>query len=233
MSVDNKNKKKKPQVLETKTETETQPQEKENEVTSAVADSTESINKEVIKILKKGEVKLRHAIIVSDEKLTKTLKEIVKATAEDMEKAGYPVEKICYVIKRLWCPKHLVGERTVEDALDEKYKDPEQSRVAKMGGIHGGRRPRAQQSKPKNSQVLRQQIKDQTKEIDGLKKTIKDLKETQRRNCESMINFWVEISDPKIPDKEIVERIKNNAKPTIDFLKSFKKQLDLDLGLEQ
>jgi hypothetical protein len=38
-------------------------------------------NREIDKIIKKGKERLKHAIAVSDEKLTKTLKDIVKEMA--------------------------------------------------------------------------------------------------------------------------------------------------------
>lgn len=55
--------------------------------------------------------------------------------AEDMEKAGYPVNQICDRLTKSL--KGLVSERTVRE-LDAKYKNPEQSEVAKMQNYDGG-----------------------------------------------------------------------------------------------
>ena len=79
MSVDKK--KKKLQVLE---------------IPEPTAGSTEYIaNREIDQIIKKGKNRIKYAITLSDEKLTRTKKSIVKEMAEDMEKANYPVNQIC------------------------------------------------------------------------------------------------------------------------------------------
>ena len=90
---------------------------------------------EIDQIIKKGRERIKHAITVSDEKLTKTKKQIVREMAQDLEKAGYPVNQICDRLTKSL--KGLVSERTVRE-LDSKYKNREQSEVAKMQQNHNG-----------------------------------------------------------------------------------------------
>ena len=90
---------------------------------------------EIDQIIKKGRDRIKHAITVSDEKLTKTKKQIVREMAQDLEKVGYPVNQICDRLTKSL--KGLVSERTVRE-LDSKYKNPEQSEVAKMQQNHDG-----------------------------------------------------------------------------------------------
>ncbi len=52
-------------------------------------------NREIDQIIKKGRDRIKHAITISDEKLTKTKKQIVREMAQGLEKAGYPVSQIC------------------------------------------------------------------------------------------------------------------------------------------
>ena len=62
---------------------------------------------------------------VSDEKLTRTKKdEAVREMATDMENAHYPVNQICDRLAKSL--KGLVRERTVQEALDTKYKNTAQ-----------------------------------------------------------------------------------------------------------
>ena len=94
-------------------------------------------NREIDQIIKKGRERLKHAITVSDIKLTKTKKQIIKEMAEDMEKANYPVDQICDRLAKSL--KGLVHDRTVRDALDSKYKNPVKSGEASQQGQNNGR----------------------------------------------------------------------------------------------
>ena len=85
---------------------------------------------EIDQIIKKGRDRIKHAITISDEKLTKTKKEIVREMAVQLEKAGYPVNQICDRLSKSL--KSLVNDRTVRDALESKYKDQSQSQVAEQ-----------------------------------------------------------------------------------------------------
>src|SRR5262245_35334272 len=122
MSVETKNKKRKQQRQE---------QEQYE------AGSTEYIaNREVDQIIKKGRERIKHAINVSVEKLTRTKKAIVKEMAIELEGVGYPIDQICDRLSKSLKP--LVHERTVRDALVSKYKNAEQSETAKMQQNHEG-----------------------------------------------------------------------------------------------
>lgn len=98
---------------------------------------------EIDQIIKKGRDKIKHAITVSDEKLTKTKKEIVREMAVQLEQAGYPVNEICDRLSKSL--KGLVNDRTVRDALDSKYKDQSQSQVAALQNHDGGSHYRQQE----------------------------------------------------------------------------------------
>jgi hypothetical protein len=113
-------------------------------------------SRQVDLILKRGKDKLKHAITVSDEKLTKTKKQIVKEMAQDLEKAKYPVDQIFDKLSKYL--KGLVHESTIRDALDTKYKNPEQSAVAKQQIHEGEEDPRQQE------QVKKKDVKDITLE---------------------------------------------------------------------
>jgi hypothetical protein len=93
-------------------------------------------NREIDQIIKKGKDRLKHAIAISDEKLTRTKKEIVREIAVEMENKGYPVYQICDRLSKSY--KGLVSDRTVRDSLDAKYKNSEQSEVIKMQENHEG-----------------------------------------------------------------------------------------------
>ena len=82
---------------------------------------------EIDQIIKKGRDRIKHAITVSDEKLTKTKKQIVREMAVQLEQAGYPINEICDRLSKSL--KGLVNDRTVRDALESKYKDQSQSQV--------------------------------------------------------------------------------------------------------
>ena len=93
-------------------------------------------NHEIDQIIKKGRDRIKHAITISDEKLTKTKKEIVREMALQLEKANYPVNQICDRLSKSL--KSLVNDRTVRDALESKYKDQSQSQVAAAQNYDGG-----------------------------------------------------------------------------------------------
>jgi hypothetical protein len=113
-------------------------------------------NRDIDQIIKKGRDRIKHAITVSDEKLTKTKKEIIKEMGEDLEKAGYPVNQICDRLSKSL--KGLVSERTVRDALESKYKDQSQSQVAAAQNHDGGSLYRQQE------QLRKKDIKEFTEE---------------------------------------------------------------------
>ena len=91
---------------------------------------------EIDQIIKKGRDRIKHAITVSDEKLTKTKKQIVREMAVQLEQAGYPINEICDRLSKSL--KGLVNDRTVRDALESKYKDQSQSQVAALQNHDGG-----------------------------------------------------------------------------------------------
>lgn len=111
---------------------------------------------EIDQIIKKGRDKIKHAITVSDEKLTKTKKEIVREMAHDLENAGYPINEICDRLSKSL--KGLVNDRTVRDALESKYKDQSQSQVAALQNHDGGMFYRQQE------QLRKKDIKEFTEE---------------------------------------------------------------------
>lgn len=118
--------------------------------------STEYINdRKIDLIIKKGKERLKHAINVSVEKLTKTKKQIVKEMAVDLEKAGYPVNEISDRLTKSL--KGLVGHSTIGEALDAKYKDPVKAAEAKKKENDG-------RSGDRNDQQL---LKKPYKEVDG------------------------------------------------------------------
>jgi hypothetical protein len=82
--------------------------------------------------------KLRFEKTKSRERLTKTNKEIIREYAVRYEQEiNYPVNQICDHLTKLLTAKKLVSDRTVREALDAKYKNPEQSQAA-LGQNHGG-----------------------------------------------------------------------------------------------
>ena len=157
--------------------------------------STEYIaNHEIDKIIREGKDRLRRAINVSDEKLTRTKKEIVKEMAEDMEKANYPVNQICDRLAKSLPP--LVSERTVRDALDSKYKNTEQSEVAKLQqNQEGGSLYRQQQ------QVAKKPVEQITLEDLKLADFPKSkLKQLAKHNMQKVL--WLEQQDKQNKDKD-------------------------------
>ncbi len=108
-------------------------------------------NREIDQIIKRGKDRLKHAITLSDEKLTKTKKQIVREMATEMEKVGYPTNQICDRLTK--SIKGLVSERTVRDALDAKYKNTEQMEVAKMQQNYDGGSHYRQQEQLKNKDI--------------------------------------------------------------------------------
>ena len=111
-------------------------------------------DREIDQIIKKGKEKLKLAINLSDIKLTKTKKQIIKELAQSLEAVKYPTNQICDRLTKSL--KHLVSDRTVRDALDMKYKNTEQSQVARMQD--GGSNHRQEEL------VAKKEIKDITEE---------------------------------------------------------------------
>ncbi len=95
----------------------------EQKTESEQSDSTEYIaDHKIDMIIKKGKERLKHAIHLSVDKLTKTKRAIVKEMALELEEAGYPVTEICDRLSKSLAG--LVHRTTVGDALEAKYKDP-------------------------------------------------------------------------------------------------------------
>ena len=103
----------------------------------------------------------------------------------------------------------------ISEVLPDEYKNE-----SIMRGVRARSTSLTNGKKPQKSQViksLKEQAKAKDKEIEDLKKIIKDLKEIQRRNCVRMRDLWLENSDPKMSDKEIAEGIRIAARPIIDY----------------
>ena len=105
-------------------------------------------------IISRGKDRLKHAIVISEEKLTKTKKQVIKEMALQLEQANYPVNQICDRLTKSL--KGLVHERTVRDALDSKYKNVEQMNIALQQNQEGGTLYRQQQQQ----ELEQKEIKD-------------------------------------------------------------------------
>jgi hypothetical protein len=159
-------------------------------------------DKEIDLIIRKGRERLKHEIHKSDEKLTKTKKEIVKEIAAEMEQKGYPVNQICDRLTKSY--KGLVSDRTVQEALDAKYKNAEQSRVGKMGGIQEGRNVLAQQQ-----QVKQKDVKDIT--LEDIKRLDKTKARQVAKHQISKALWWEQQAKQKEEKiKELTEQLKEN-----------------------
>ncbi len=149
-------------------------------------------NREIDQIIKRGKDRLKHAITLSDEKLTKTKKQIVREMATEMEKVGYPTNQICDRLTK--SIKGLVSERTVRDALDAKYKNTEQMEVAKMQQNYRGGSSFHQQEQLKNKD-----IKEYTREDIKLINNIAILRKVAKHQMERADWFEQQLKQQQSP----------------------------------
>jgi uncharacterized protein with NRDE domain len=127
-----------------------------------------------------------------------------------LEKLGYPTNQICDKITKTL--KGVVSDRHVQEALDAKYKDHEQSRLGKMAGNHDGRNVLAQQE-----QVSKKDVKDITLE------DIKRLNKTKARQVAkhqiSKALWWEQQAKQKEEKiQELTEQLKENDYIIQEFL---------------
>jgi hypothetical protein len=197
-------------------------------LTQVESGSTEYIaNREVDQILKKGRDKIKHAITVSDEKLTKTKKQIVREMAIELDKAKYPTNQICErLVKSL---KGLVADRTIRDALDSKYKNPEQAAVA---GMQNGGQLRQIQEELEGKTMeqltlddLKNPVLDKTrvrrtaiylkKRKDMLQYKVQDLEDENaklKNMIQGMKDFYQLALDNKVSNEELGKLVRKAAK---------------------
>lgn len=167
-------------------------------------------------IIKKGKDRIKHAITVSDIKLTKTKKQIIKEMAEDMEKAGYAVNQICDRLTKSL--KGLVSERYVRE-LDAKYKNPEQSEVAKMQQNHDGDSLYRQQE-----QVRKKDIKEITFDDLKLLNNLTKVKQVAKHQMEKALWWEQQVKQNEGQPAPILEKQQPEDKDKIKIIADLTKE---------
>lgn len=192
-----------------------QPQEQEQQLQEEQQQEPEYITNAAIDlILRRGKDKLKHAITVSDDKLTKTKKQIVKEMARDLENAKYPLNQICDKLSKYL--KGLVHESTVRDALEAKYKNPEQSQAA-LGQNHGGADHSRQQE-----QVKEKDVKDIG--LDDIKSLgIQKARQVAKHQMSKALYLDQQAKQDKEKIKELTEQLKESDELLASFVDIFVK----------